>query len=107
MRIATVFSVMMALSFPAFADTTTEAAPGAPADAGAALNSNNLITNVIGSKEAPNVSNIIPWKETGEAKLTKKEVTTSILKETLDPLDPETLEREIEFHKALQGSDAP
>lgn len=66
--------------------------------------SSTLQTNVIGSKEAPTVYNIVPWKQTGEAKLVKKEVTTSILQESLQPLDPDVLNREIEFHRALNSA---
>lgn len=57
-------------------------------------------TDVIGSKEAPAVSNIVPWKDKN-AVLPKKEVTTSILRETLQPLDPEVLQREILFQQSL------
>lgn len=57
-------------------------------------------SEVIGSQEAPGVSNIVPWKDK-PSRLPKKEVTTSILRETLQPLDPEILHREIELQKRL------
>ncbi len=59
------------------------------------------VTTVVGSREAPSISNILPWRVMSEEKLTKEDVTSSVLQESLDPLDPETLNREIEFHKAL------
>lgn len=57
-------------------------------------------SEVIGSQEAPGVSNIVPWKDK-PSRLPKKEVTTSILRETLQPLDPEVLRREIDLQKRL------
>lgn len=57
-------------------------------------------TDVIGSQEAPTVFNVVPWKDK-PSRLPKKEVTTSILRETLQPLDPEILRREIELQKRL------
>lgn len=57
-------------------------------------------TDVIGSQEAPTVFNVVPWKDK-PSRLPKKEVTTSILRETLQPLDPEVLRREIELQRRL------
>lgn len=57
-------------------------------------------TDIIGTQEAPSVFNVVPWKDK-PSRLPKKEVTTSILKETLQPLDPEVLRREIELQKRL------
>lgn len=57
-------------------------------------------TDVIGSKEAPSVFNIVPWKEKG-VEIPKKEVNTSILRETLQPLDRDVLRREILLQQAL------
>lgn len=57
-------------------------------------------TDVIGSKEAPAVFNIVPWKDKN-AVLPKKELSTSILRETLQPLDREVLQREILFQQGL------
>lgn len=54
-------------------------------------------SDVVGSKEAPGVFNIVPWKEKA-VQSQKKEVNTSILRETLQPLDRDILRREIEFH---------
>lgn len=55
-------------------------------------------SDVVGSKEAPGVFNIVPWKEK-TLQTQKKEVNTSILRETLQPLDRDILRREIEFHR--------
>lgn len=55
-------------------------------------------SDVVGSKEAPGVFNIVPWKEKA-VQAQKKEVDTSILRETLQPLDRDILRREIEFHR--------
>lgn len=56
--------------------------------------------DVIGSQEAPTVFNVVPWKDK-PSRVPKKEVTTSILRETLQPLDPEVLRREIELQNRL------
>ncbi|NNM52716.1 MAG: hypothetical protein HKM02_10930 [Pseudomonadales bacterium] len=62
------------------------------------------VTNVVGSREAPNTSNVLPWRVLSESKLNKEDITSSVLQESLEPLDPETLKREIEFHKALDAT---
>ncbi|MDP2227510.1 MAG: hypothetical protein Q8J78_08550 [Moraxellaceae bacterium] len=58
-------------------------------------------TDVIGSQEAPAVFNIVPWKDK-RAEIPKKEISTSILRETLQPLDRDVLRREVEFHRTLE-----
>lgn len=55
-------------------------------------------TDIIGNKETPGVFNVVPWKEKNAAPK-KREVSTSILRETLQPLDRDVLRREIEFHR--------
>ncbi|MDF2445954.1 MAG: hypothetical protein K0S46_1190 [Moraxellaceae bacterium] len=85
------------LAAPAATDKKPEAAAGGaatPATAPAAQ------TDIIGTQEAPSVFNVVPWKDK-PSRLPKKEVTTSILRETLQPLDPEVLRREIELQKRL------
>lgn len=57
-------------------------------------------TDIIGSKEAPAVSNIVPWKEKAIV-IPKREVNTSILRETQQPLDRDVLRREIELQDVL------
>lgn len=75
------------------ADAKAAAAAAAPATEGARI-------DVIGSQEAPTVFNVVPWKDK-PSRVPKKEVTTSILRETLQPLDPEVLRREIELQNRL------
>jgi hypothetical protein len=72
------------------------AAAGQPA----AADTSGLRTDVIGTQEAPSVFNVVPWKDKASM-LPKKEVTTSILRETLQPLDPDVLRREIELQRRL------
>lgn len=80
---------------------TTQTVPQKPA-AAATTDSNQPTeatqSDVIGSKEAPGVFNIVPWKDK-TSPTQKKEVGTSILRETLQPLDRDILLREIEFHR--------
>lgn len=73
------------------AATTTAAATPAPVA---------TQSDVIGSKEAPGVFNIVPWKDKA-TQIQKKEISTSILRETLQPLDRDVLLREIEFHRSI------
>lgn len=81
------------------------AAPKVPAGKAAATTaaSDDLSgqTDVIGSKEAPAVFNIVPWKDKNSA-IPEREVNTSILRETLQPLDREILLREIEMQKRIK-----
>lgn len=76
------------------APATGTAAAAAPSTTPAAQ------TDIIGTQEAPSVFNVVPWKDK-PSRLPKKEVTTSILRETLQPLDPEVLRREIDLQKRL------
>lgn len=57
-------------------------------------------TDIVGSKEAPSVFNIVPWKEK-ELSLPKRAVNTSILRETLQPLDRDVLRREVQLQQSL------
>ena len=87
----------------AFADTAPAAA--APNQATSAVGDNNGgKTTIVGNLEAPEVSNVLPWQTLNESKLSKEAVTASVLQESLAPLDPDTLRRELEFHKALDGT---
>lgn len=62
-------------------------------------------TNVIGSREAPSVTNIVPWKD--KAVKVDKSTPTSFLRDrVLKPLDREVLMREVEYYRMLdQNSD--
>lgn len=62
---------------------------------------NELVTNVVGSQEAPTVMNVVPWKDK-EVKLEKKSPTTAILKQVLEPLDRDVLRREVQYFRSLQ-----
>lgn len=75
-------------------------AAAAPAAGDAPPAADGARIDVIGSQEAPTVFNVVPWKDK-PSRLPKKEVTTSILRETLQPLDPQVLLREIELQKRL------
>ncbi|MCC2638292.1 MAG: hypothetical protein K0Q68_2011 [Moraxellaceae bacterium] len=88
----------VAVAAPA-ATTAKKPATAAPETASEAPASAARI-DVIGSQEAPTVFNVVPWKDK-PSRLPKKEVTTSILRETLQPLDPEILRREIELQRRL------
>lgn len=75
--------------------------PAAPAGASSAAPATEGVSvDVIGSQEAPTVFNVVPWKDR-PSRVPKKQVTTSILRETLQPLDPEVLRREIELQRRL------
>lgn len=63
-------------------------------------NSSVTQTDVIGSQEAPAVLNVVPWKEK-EIVVQKKEISTSILQETLEPMDSDVLIREIQIYQNL------
>lgn len=90
-------SCVLLSAHSALAAPTAKAAP-AQTPAAAAVVDEQAQSDVVGSKEAPGVFNIVPWKEKG-LKPEKKEVSTSILRETLQPLDRDILRREIEFHR--------
>lgn len=59
------------------------------------------VTTIVGDREAPAVSNVLPWRNMGESRLSKTVIDASVLHGTLDPLDPDTLQREIQFHEAM------
>ncbi len=89
----------------AFADPAPAAPAPAPDKAASAVGDNNGgKTTIVGNLEAPEVSNVLPWQTLSESKLSKEAVTASVLQESLAPLDPDTLRRELEFHKALDGT---
>lgn len=88
--VAQTLPVMAAPAAKKPAATATPVAPATPATV--------TETDVIGSQEAPAVLNIVPWKER-PAVAPKKEINTSILRETLQPLDREVLQREIRLYQ--------
>lgn len=93
----------LVLATPALAADPATPAP-ASANAGkpaAATDQNSLVTNVVGSQEAPTVLNVVPWKDK-EVKLDRKSPTTSILNQVLQPLDRDVLRREVQYYRSLQ-----
>lgn len=86
----------VALAAPA----TKIARPAAKTAAPAPATTDTLQVDVIGSKEAPGVFNIVPWKDKAVG-IPKMEVSTSILRETLQPLDRDILRREIQLQQSL------
>lgn len=106
LRTALIALLGLALAGPALA--ADPAAPAANGDTGAnakkpavATDQNSLVTNVVGSQEAPTVLNVVPWKDK-EVKLDRKSPTTSILNQVLQPLDRDVLRREVQYYRSLQ-----
>lgn len=87
----------------ATAPAAANAAGGANADK---KEDTGLVTNVVGSQEAPTVMNVVPWKDK-EVKLDKKSPTTSILNQVLQPLDRDVLKREVQYFRSLQEQKTP
>lgn len=93
---------------PAAAKPTTKSATFAAAANAAATKpvaapatDSELVTNVVGSQEAPTIMNVVPWKDK-EVKLDKKSPTTNILNQVLQPLDRDVLRREVQYFRSLQ-----
>lgn len=61
----------------------------------------DLVTNVVGSQEAPTVLNVVPWKDK-EVKIERRSPSTSILNQVLQPLDRDVLMREVQYFRSLQ-----
>lgn len=60
-------------------------------------------TSIIGSRELPKVTYIVPWKKPLPADLVGRPVT-SLLDEALTPLDRDVFRREVEYHGMLPGA---
>ncbi|WP_297926223.1 hypothetical protein [uncultured Agitococcus sp.] len=58
-------------------------------------------TDVIGSKDAPLVLNIVSWKDK-ENYLPKNPLSASVLEESLAPIDRDVVSREVNYSRALQ-----
>lgn len=100
-RQASVVLLGLLLAPPVLAAPAKKAAESAAATEAAAEAATPMTqTDIIGSKEAPSVFNIVPWKDKSAA-IPQKEVSTSILRETLQPLDRDVLQRQIDLQKAL------
>jgi hypothetical protein len=96
----TLFFSSTLLAAPAATEPKKSGAQKAPAEAPEKTAPAAQTIDIIGTQEAPGVFNVVPWKDKA-SRLPKKEVTASVLRETLQPLDPEVLRREIELQKRL------
>lgn len=66
-------------------------------------------TTIIGTKEAPNVLNVVPWqgKElNADPWDIRPSPAQSVLEESLQPIDRDVLRREIEYFNLIQGSES-
>lgn len=64
-------------------------------------------TTIIGTKEAPNVLNVVPWqgKElNADPWDIRPSPAQSVLEDSLQPIDRDVLRREIEYFNLIQGS---
>ena len=59
-------------------------------------------TQVIGSRELPKVLYIVPWKPPLTGDLVGRPVT-SLLDETLAPVDRDVFRRQVQYHATTQG----
>lgn len=65
-------------------------------------------TTIIGTKEAPNVLNVVPWqgKElNADPWDIRPSPAQSVLEDSLQPIDRDVLRREIEYFNLIQGSE--
>ena len=60
-------------------------------------------TSIIGSRELPKVTYIVPWKKPLPGDLVGRPVA-SLLDEALAPVDRDVFRREVEYHGLLQGA---
>jgi hypothetical protein len=60
-------------------------------------------TSIIGSRELPKVTYIVPWKKPQPGDLVGRPVQ-SLLDEALAPVDRDVFRREVEYHGLLQGA---
>jgi len=59
-------------------------------------------TSIIGSRELPKVTYIVPWKKPEVGDLVGKPVE-SLLDEALAPVDREVFRRQVEYHGLVKG----
>ena len=59
-------------------------------------------TAIIGSRELPKVTYIVPWKKPLPGDLVGRPVT-SLLDEALAPVDREEFRRQVEYHGLIEG----
>ena len=64
-------------------------------------------TTIIGTKEAPNVLNVVPWQERElgvDPWGAKPSHNSDLLNDTLKPVDRDELQRQVEYFNLLQDS---
>ena len=62
-------------------------------------------TSIIGSRELPKVTYIVPWKKPLPGDLVGRPVA-SLLDEALAPVDRDVFRRQVEFHGLIQNTHA-
>ena len=65
-------------------------------------------TTIIGTKEAPNVLNVVPWQGrelNADPWDIRPSPAQSVLEDSLQPIDRDVLRREIEYFNLIQGSE--
>jgi hypothetical protein len=60
-------------------------------------------TQIIGSRELPKVTYIVPWKKPQPGDLVGRPVQ-SLLDEALAPIDRDVFRRQVDYHGQLQGT---
>lgn len=60
-------------------------------------------TQIIGNRELPKVTYIVPWKKPQPGDLVGRPVQ-SLLDEALAPIDRDVFRRQVEYHGQLQGA---
>jgi len=63
-------------------------------------------TTIIGTKEAPNVLNIVPWQDdqfTGDPWGIEPAAARSVLEDSQKPLDKDVLRREVNYFNLIRG----
>ncbi len=64
-------------------------------------------TTIIGTKESPTVLNVVPWQNVElnlDAWDIRPAAASSVLDDSLNPIDKEVLRREVDYFNLLQGS---
>ena len=64
-------------------------------------------TTIIGTKEAPNVLNVVPWQSrelTVDPWDAKPSLDSQLLNDSLKPVDQDELQRQVEYFNLLQHS---
>ncbi|MBA57266.1 MAG: hypothetical protein CMK89_22695 [Pseudomonadales bacterium] len=65
-------------------------------------------TTIIGTKEAPNVLNVVPWQNrelSVDPWQSKPSLDSQLLNDSLKPVDQDELRRQVEYFNLLQHSD--